>query len=87
MFISDSMPGPHDESFSGSAETKEYISWLPNILIKVADLFPSTKQRHTSPALSNGDEMKCNTECAFYSSFSKRYREENKRACSLNYTI
>lgn len=49
MFINDIVPGPHDESFSGSAETKEYISLLPNILIKVADLFPSAKRAgHTS---------------------------------------
>lgn len=55
MFISDSAL-----SWWIALETKNLS--LPNILIKVANLFPSTG------ALSNGDEMKCN--CCLSLSFS-----------------
>lgn len=40
----------------GVPSKQKNISSLPNILIKVADLFPSSEV-----ALSNGDEMKCNS--------------------------
>lgn len=40
----------------GVPSKQKNISSLPNILIKLADLFPSSEV-----ALSNGDEMKCNS--------------------------
>lgn len=55
----------------GVPSKQKNISSLPNILIKLADLFPSSEV-----ALSNGDEMKCNSR---YRGDPWTKREENKR--------